>query len=157
MITKFKLFENKKDIPNWFYLVLRFHEQEREKTLDSLMRMELIQLKGVSDSYGISKSWFDVRDLLIVMNGSEVNKLNTIEPIEYYDPDSFCKNNFKFWRRIIMSEPFFMTYNGGRKKDSAFISAIEKIFQSLPYKNVRDNKKGGLNISYKYDKNGIIK
>ena len=96
MITKFKLFENKKDIPNWFYLVLKFHEQEYEKTSDSLMRMELIQLKGISDSYMISKSWFDIRDLLIVMNGSEVNKLNTIEPIGYYDSDfniSLCASS----------------------------------------------------------------
>ena len=92
MITDFKIFEKNwkpKNVPNWFFLVLRLPTEifshintQRKEVLSSLMNMELIQLKGISDHYNISKSWFDVRDMLLIMKGSDVMKLNDIEPIE---------------------------------------------------------------------------
>ena len=102
MIIDFQIFEKKwikKEVPKWFYLVLRlpsgdFEKEKRNFTLDSLMRMEFTQLKGISDHYRISKSFFDIRDSLLIMRGSDVVKLNDIEPIEYFNADSFCKNNF---------------------------------------------------------------
>jgi hypothetical protein len=73
MITEFQIFEKNwkpKNAPNWFFLVLKlptgtFDDTKRKEVLSSLMNMELIQLKGISDHYNISKSWFDVRDILL--------------------------------------------------------------------------------------------
>ena len=162
MITEFQIFEKNwkpKNVPNWFFLVLRlptgtFDDTKRKDVLNSLMNMELIQLKGISDHYNISKSWFDVRDILLIMKGSDVMKLNDIEPIEYFNADSFCKNNFKFWRRVTQNSPNFSVY---KNQDVAFSSAIRQIFQDLHYKNVKINKKGGLDFNVVYDNNGIIK
>ena len=162
MIIDFQIFEKKwikKEVPKWFYLVLRlpsgdFEKEKRNFTLDSLMRMEFTQLKGISDHYRISKSFFDIRDSLLIMRGSDVVKLNDIEPIEYFNADSFCKNNFKFWRRITMNEPNFTIY---KNTDTSFSSAIRSIFQDLHYTNVKHNKDGGLNFKYFYDKNNVIK
>ena len=141
MITDFKIFEKNwkpKNVPNWFFLVLRlptgtFDYTKRTSVLNSLMNMEFIQLKGISDHYGISKSWFDVRDILLIIKGSEVIKLNDIEPIEYFNADSFCKDNFKFWRRVTQNSPNFSIV---KNQDVAFGSAIRKIFQDLHYTNL---------------------
>ena len=164
MITDFKIFEKNwkpKNVPNWFFLVLRLPTEifshintQRKEVLSSLMNMELIQLKGISDHYNISKSWFDVRDMLLIMKGSDVMKLNDIEPIEYFNADSFCKDNFKFWRRVTQNSPNFSVY---KNQDVAFSSAIRQIFQDLQYSNVKINKKGGLDYRITYDKNGVIK
>lgn len=162
MITDFQIFEKNwtpKQIPNWFFLVLRLSTtdfQKRKSELESLMNMEFVGLGGISDHYKISKSWFDVRDLLLVMKGSEVIKINNIEPIEYFNPDSLCKDNLFFWRRLTMNLPkWYDRY--GEKKDIAFSSAINGIIQDLHYTNVRHNKKGGIDFNIIRDKNGIMK
>lgn len=70
MITNFQIFEKNwtpKQVPNWFFLVL--NESRGIPVFDSLMRMEFVGLRGVSDHYEISKSWFDVRGLLLIMRG----------------------------------------------------------------------------------------
>lgn len=151
MITEFQIFEKKwtPKTPKWFFLVLRVSDN---KVWDSLMRMEFIQLKGISDNYRIAKSWFDIRELFLIMKGSEVFKMNDVEPIEYFNPDSFCKNNFKLWRRVISSEPQF---HGG--KDITFRSGIEKILSRLHYTHIRIKKNGGMNFRISYDNNRVIK
>ena len=152
MITDFQIFEKKwvkKNIPNWFYLVLRVGDN---RVWDSLMRMEFIKLTGISDHYGIARRWFDIRELLLIMKGSEVVKLNNVEPVEYFNSDSFCKDNFKFWRRLVNSEPQFL-----RNRDFTFSSAIEKILGDLPYTHIRQKKVGGISSRITYDNNRVIK
>jgi hypothetical protein len=157
MITDFQIFEKKwipKNEPNWFYLVLRVGD---DKVWDSLMRMEFLNLKGISDHYGIAKHWFDIRELLVIMNGSEVLKLNkNLEPIEYFNPDFFCKQNFKYWRRLVMNDPQFIEYKNGRKRDITFTGALDKLFQNLAYRNIKKKRDGGLKFDTYHDKNGII-
>lgn len=162
MITEFQIFEKKwikKNIPNWFFLVLRlrisdFNTVDEDPTLDSLMRMEFIQLKGISDHYHISESWFDVRELLLIMKGSEVAKINDIEPIEYFNSDSFCKDNFKLWRRLTMNSPNFKT---DKKRDITFSSAIRVIIQDLHLcKSTKNKKNDKFKIKAFHDENGVI-
>jgi len=91
------------------------------------------------------------------MKSSEVVKMNDIEPIGYFNPDSLCKNNFKYWRRLTMNEPKWGEMNNGQKMDFGFTAGISGIINDLPYTNTRPSGKGGIRSDSVYDKNGIIR
>jgi hypothetical protein len=147
MITQFNLYEKniiKKDIPKWFFLVLNIH---KNNVYESLMNMEFLFLKGISDDIRICNSFFDIRDLFLIMDGSEVDKLNDIRPIEYYNPDFFCNDNFKYLRRILQDEPQF-SQRENRKQDITFSMTISKIFYNLGLRNKNNSKKNYEIIKY---------
>jgi len=153
MITNLDIFEKKwikKDTPNWFYLVLG--DDNEKKVWSSLKNMKFINLKGISDNYRISKSFFDIRDIFLIMKGSDVVNLNEVEDVEYFNPDSFCKDNLKMWRRITQNSPFFLQMKKGYKQDVSFSSALNVFFQDLKYRKTKGDRKF-ININ---DKNGII-
>lgn len=83
--------------------------------------------------------------------------MNDIEPIEYFNPDSLCKNNFKFWRRLTMNEPKWTEGRNGQKTDLSFTAGLSGIINDLAYTNIRPSGKGGIKNDVVYDKNGIIK
>jgi hypothetical protein len=92
------------------------------------------------------------------MKGSDVIKMNNIEEIEYYNPDSFCKNNFVNWRRITMNLPHFTNFHSSKwKEDISFRGAISQIFKDLHYDKLTPNKSGGFKTNIHFDKNGVIK
>lgn len=157
MITQFNLYENKiikKDIPKWFFLVLNIYKNNLG---ESLRNMEFLFLKGISDDISICNSFFDIRDMFLIMDGSEVNKLNDIIPLEYFNPDFLCKDNFKYFRRILQDEPQFQSNKYNITHDITFSMLTDKIFQNLGIRIINKRDDHGYNTRRIKDKNGVTK
>jgi hypothetical protein len=106
-------------------LVLR----DTEETFDKLTKLELVGLKGISDNYNIAKRWFDVRNLILVMDANKVLKLNeNLIKIEYDDIDLLLKNNLDLFIRIGHDDKGKRIRNG---YDYAIVNAIQCILQDI--------------------------
>lgn len=100
-IKKFDSFINEYNLSTenyskYYYLVLRLNEN----TLNNLYTGRLDGLNGISNSTNIINAFFDVRDILLVMDKKDVEELNFIEKINYDDIDALSKNNFKLLKRL---------------------------------------------------------
>lgn len=100
-IKKFDSFINEYNLSTenyskYYYLVLRLNDN----TLNNLYTGKLDGLKGISNSTNIINAFFDVRDILLVMDRKDVEELNFIEKINYSDIDALSKNNFKLLKRL---------------------------------------------------------
>ncbi len=120
--------------PKWFYLVLRSGtgrgNDDVENVYKNLKSGKFKGLRGISDNPLITRAWFDVRDIMVVMSADEVKKLNDITQIEYFNPDQLVKNNFEVLNRILDNER--MVSNSG-KNYAAIQSTLIKIFQNTSY------------------------
>jgi hypothetical protein len=118
MITSINEYNLKSE--NWekyYYLVLKLNGE----TIDNLLKGELKGLKGISDNVKIIDAFFDIRDILLIMNKDEVEKLNKIEKIDYDDVNLLTNNNFKVFKRMSGSENSHIEsiiYQGFRKLES---------------------------------------
>lgn len=113
--------------PNWFYLVLRDGSVRGDKNpnvvWESLSRMKFDGLRGISDNILISRAWFDVRNIMLVMPADKVLEMNKINKIQYFNPDQLVNNNFEIIKRVMDNERGDDKYN--------ITSTITKIFQNL--------------------------
>lgn len=123
MIKSFKIYESVNI--KYFYLVLR----NQPRTFENLAKLKLDNLKGISDNYNIAKRWFDVRDIILIMNSDDVLKLNTeLIKIEYDNIDLLLKNNLDLFIRIGHDDKGKRMRNG---YDYAIINAIQCILQDI--------------------------
>lgn len=100
-IKKFDSFINEYNLSTenyskYYYLVLLLNDN----TLNNLYTGKLDGLKGISNSTNIINAFFDIRDILLVMDRKDVEELNFIEKINYSDIDALSKNNFKLLKRL---------------------------------------------------------
>lgn len=119
MITKF--FEYKlsyENISNYYFLVLKFDE----KTMINLVNGEFKGLKGISDNINIIHSFFDIRELMLVMDKKSTEHLNKLENVQYDNVDYLTKNTFKVLKRLTQdSQDYpleFLMYQGFRKHNN---------------------------------------
>jgi len=100
MITKFKLFYEYKlsdeNYNKYYYLVLKFNHI----TFDSLCNGKFEKLKGISDNINIINSFFDIRDVLLIMDKKKTDELNTLVKVDYDDVETLSKDNFKIMKRL---------------------------------------------------------
>jgi len=82
------------DVPKWFYVV------SKKDYLGKIGSMKLDGIQGISSSVDIINKWFDIRDVMIVMPGDELIKMNNLQQINYTDPDKLVSNNFKMIIRL---------------------------------------------------------
>lgn len=132
----------------YYYLVLKLNED----TLNNLVSGKLKDLKGISDSIKILNSYFDIRDLLLVMKKEEVESINDIEKVIYDDVEYLTKDNFSVLDRL---------YNGGKTKDihigSLLYQGIRKVFYFKHKESTNNNinklyrKYNGKNWKILYD------
>lgn len=123
MIKSFKIYESVNI--NFFYLVLR----NQPNTFENLAKLKLDGLKGISDNYNIARHWFDVRDIILIMNSDDVFKLNTeLIKIEYDNFDLLLKNNLDLFIRIGHDDKGKRIRNG---YDYAIVNAIRCILQDI--------------------------
>lgn len=80
----------------YYYLVLRLNE----KTFENLISGKFKNLKGISDNVEIINRFFDIRDILLIMDKKSVKELNDIEEVKYYDIDFLVKDSFKNLKRL---------------------------------------------------------
>lgn len=80
----------------YYYLVLRLTDD----TLKSLSTGELKGLQGISTSTSIINSWFDIRDLMLVMKREDVENCNKLTVVDYDDVDALVKDDLKLLRRL---------------------------------------------------------
>lgn len=124
MIKSFKIFESINNI-KYFYVVLR----NQLSTFENLSKLNLNGLKGISDNYNIARRWFDVRDIILIMNSDDVLKLNTeLIKIEYDNFDLLLKNNLDLFIRIGHDNKGKLIRNG---YDYAIVNAIQCILQDI--------------------------
>ena len=91
--------------PDKFYLVLR----DNIKTFESLSQLEFKGLKGISDNPNIINSFFDIRPILLVMDGKEVLKLNkNLQKIDYENPHQLVSNNFEILSRLLGNDELLL-------------------------------------------------
>jgi hypothetical protein len=101
-----KLFEDYRIIestPEKFFLVLK----NREEVYQALSQMEFKGLQGISDNPEIIKGFFDIRPIMLVMDGKEVLKLNNnLQKIDYSNPHQLVANNFEILTRLKQDREF---------------------------------------------------
>lgn len=123
-INEYKLSSDNYD--KYYYLVLMFND----KTLKNLINFEFKNLKGISNSISIVNSFFNIRNLMLVMDKNEVEELNDIKHINYYNVEELTENNFKLLKRIYGKADNYnigsLLYQGIRKTDSLSITKKEK-------------------------------
>jgi hypothetical protein len=133
MIKSFKIYESVNI--NFFYLVLR----NQPNTFENLAKLKLDGLKGISDNYNIARHWFDVRDIILIMNSDDVFKLNTeLIKIEYDNFDLLLKNNLDLFIRIGHDDKGKRIRNG---YDYAIQNAIQCILQDINREEHKLNNK----------------
>lgn len=81
---------------NYYYLVLRLNEP----TFKSLLDHKLDGLKAISDNIKIVNSYFDVRDILLVMPKTGVDEINNLIKVDYDDIEQLCANNLSILKRL---------------------------------------------------------
>ena len=140
-----KLYENfineskiESKYPNWFYLVLRDSRNSNNSKLtwESLSRIEFDGLRGISDNILISRAWFDIRPVMLVMPANKVIQFNNIDKIQYFNPDQLVENNFEKLIRIYGNEKGDEEHN----LTSTIIKLLQSI-SSISMNNVIGSKK----------------
>lgn len=119
MITKFKTFYEYKltdeNYNKYYYLVLRFNDN----TFESLCDEKFEDLKGISDNPNIINSFFDIRDVLLIMDKKNSDELNKLIKVDYDDVEKLTKDNFKIMKRITNDSDDYsihsIIYQGFRK------------------------------------------
>jgi len=97
MIQKFYEYKlSNENYIKYFYLVLK----DEEETFKSLVDGEFEGLQGISDSEKIINSFFDIRNLMLIMDKDKVKNLNEIEKVKYDDVDYLTKDTFKVMGRL---------------------------------------------------------
>lgn len=117
--------------PEWFYLVLRDSRSGRnpgnQNVWKSLSTGKFKGLRGISDNPLISRAWFDVRPIMIVMPANKVLELNKgMEGIEYFNPDQLVRNNFEYLKRVFDNEKIV-----NQDEEYSITSTITKMFQNM--------------------------
>jgi hypothetical protein len=122
---------------NNFYLVVNL-----EKTYNDIINGYFTNLPGISNSKYIIKSYFDIRNTLIVMNYNDTIKLNKLQEIKYDDIDQLVKFNFKILKRLttdhnntLLFNKFsriFERYNSNKNTD--YYKELNDVFLKLKIK-----------------------
>jgi hypothetical protein len=72
-----------------------------EKVFNGLLNGKFVGLTGISDNVNILDSFFDIRDMLLVMPKESVKKINTnLLKIDYFDVEKLCDNNMLLIKRL---------------------------------------------------------
>jgi len=116
MITKlYEYVLSNENFSRYYYLVLRFNEETFQPLIDCKME----KLVGISDNVGIIPSFFDIRDLLLIMDKKSVEDLNDVEKVNYESLDYLCEDSFKVLKRLAQvptdSSINSLIYQGFRK------------------------------------------
>lgn len=129
---------------DYYYLVLRLNEN----TLINLESMKFEGLKGISDNTNIINSFFDVRDILLVMKKQKVNQLNELKKIDYTNIDELCENNMALLKRLYHAADDYdihsLLYQGMMKlsyinrRPTNFDDKIVKLYNKLNKYNYKD-------------------
>ncbi len=89
------------DIPRTFRVVMDLYWKDPEKTLKELSNMKLDGITGISDKHDIAFQWLGIaRDVMLIMKGTEMLKLNKISRILYSNPHYMLSNNMFASKRI---------------------------------------------------------
>ena len=89
------------DVPRTFRVVMDLDWKDPEKTLKELSNMKLAGITGISDKHDIAFQWLGVaRDIMLIMKGTEMLKLNKISRILYDNPHYMLSNNMAASYRI---------------------------------------------------------
>jgi hypothetical protein len=138
MIQKFYEYKlSTENYSKYFYLVLNL----TEKTLKSLYKGKIDKLVGISDSEQIINAFFDIRDVLLVMDKDKVINLNEVENVDYDDVEYLVKDNFKKLSRIT-----------GHYKYDDEIKIKTIIYQAFRKHTYNSKSKGIINELYKLKK-----
>ena len=93
-------------VPKKFNVAARIFkgmEDENENLnefFDSLSKQKLEGVVGISDNPKNVANWFELRDVMIIMDGKQTLELNDISKVEYDDPKLLVKDNFKIYKRL---------------------------------------------------------
>lgn len=88
------------DVPERYYVVGNFSEHNPEVP-EQLSKLELPGVSGVSGSESIIRNFLGVaREMLLVMDGYQFEKLNNLSKIQYDNPEYLVSNNLDGLLRI---------------------------------------------------------
>ena len=149
----YKFFEYKlssEQYDSYYYLVM---EENGRRAIIGLLTGELVGLKGIANHTKVINVFLSYEnDILLIMNKEDVNKINDIEKLKYYDVEYLVKDNFKKYKRVLglkhsgnVLNHVMTSSNMGKFKDNDRYNKLKNICNTEPYKKLHEYLGGNIN------------